>query len=224
MKNHRAAFSIGFGLVVTAILSPGFADAQDLLGSTRTQMLARMGHPEFAPCMGDEEKAEQFHVGSWFYIAGYRVDKADPQNDDKMKVICVMKRRDFGSAQTIEAAELRVGLMEAQNSPEWKPFDPLPDEVNPKPGEKYRDFESLHTRKSDGVLTAKGQTTRRRQRLFTSTLDWHGNPVNAASAWFFDLPADKLEQLFKDFKGSAEEKLKLLPEPPEEYKKLLRVK
>jgi hypothetical protein len=198
--------------------------AQDLLGSSRTQILARFGSPLFSPRLGDEDKTEQFHVGAWEYVVGYRADRVDPQNNDKMKVICVLKQHDFSSAQNFTMDDIRLGLMEAENAPVWKPYDPLPFEVNPKPGEKFRDFETLHTRKSDGVLTAKGQTTRRRQRLFTFTLDWHGNPGTAAAAWFFDLPADKLEELFRGFEGGVENKLKLMPEPTAEIKKLLRSK
>ncbi len=200
------------------------AMAQDLLGSSRTQIVAQFGSPLFAPRLGDEDKTEQFHVGAWEYVVGYRADNADPQNSDKMKVICVLKQHDFSTAQNFDANDIRLGLMEAENSPAWKPYDPLPYEVNPKPNEKSRDFETLHTRKSDGMLTAKGQTTRRRQRLFTFTLEWHGNPGSAAAAWFFDLPVDRLEQLFQGFMGGAEDKLKLMPEPGAEYMKQLRGK
>ncbi len=214
-----------FGFMVSwGLLGVDPAPAQDLLGSSRTQIVARFGNSLFAPRLGDEDKTEQFHVGAWEYVVGYRSDRADPQNNDKMKVICVLKRHDFSTMQIFSADDIRLGLMEAENSPAWKPYDPLPFEVNPKPNEKFRDFETLHTRKSDGVLTAKGQTTRRRQRLFTFTLEWHGNPASAAAAWFFDLPADRLELLFQGFAGGVEDKLKLMPEPTAEIKKLLRGK
>lgn len=225
MRSLLPPFPVVFRLMILAgLLGAGAARAQDVLGSTRTQMLARLGTPLFAPRLGDEDKTEQFHAGAWEYVIGYRADKTDPRNSDKMTVICELKQHDFSTAQNLEPGDLRLGLMEARNSPGWKPFDPLPNEVNPKPGEKYRDFETLHTRKSDGMLTAKGQTTRRRQRLFTFTPDWHGNPAKAAAAWFFDLPADKLEQLFRDFKGGVEDKLKLMPEPGAEHRKHLRGK
>ncbi|MCE9519691.1 MAG: outer membrane protein assembly factor BamE [Verrucomicrobia bacterium] len=225
MKNNHRALRLAFLLVMwPGLLGVEAASAQDLLGSSRTQILARFGSPLFAPRLGDEDKAEQFHVGAWEYVVGYRTDQADPQNGDKMKVICVLKQHDFSTAQNFSVDDIRLGLMEAENSPAWKPYDPLPFEVNPKPGEKLRDFETLHTRKSDGVLTAKGQTARRRQRLFTFTLEWHGNPGTASAAWFFDLPVDKLEQLFQGFEGGVEEKLKLMPEPTAELKKLLRGK
>ncbi len=189
-------------------------------------MLARFGHAMFSPLLGDVDEAEQFHVGAWQYFVGYRADKADPKSNDKMKVICVLKKRDFGVAQNIEAGDLRLSLMEAQNSPEWNPFNPLPyeKELKPKPGQKYSDFETLHIRKSDGVLTAKGQTVRTRQRLFTYTLDWHGNPQSAPAAWFLDLSEKELREFFKDFKEGAGAKLKLVPEPSEKYKVLLRGK
>ena len=217
--------TVGFrSLLLCGLLGAGAAPAQDLLGSTRAQMAARFGASLFAPRLGDEDGTEQFHAGAWEYIVGYRADGAEPRNGDKMKVICVLKQHDFSVAQNLEPGDLRLGLMEAQNSPGWKPYDLLPFEMNPKAGEKYRDFETLHTRKSDGVLTAKGQTTRRRQRLFTFTLDWHGNPSSAAAAWFFDLPAAKLEELFRGFQGGAEDKLKLMPEPGAEYRKHLRGK
>ena len=226
MKIHKANFAVWCCLVLTGLMSAGFASAQDLLGSTRTQILARFGHPMFSPLLGDEDVAEQFHIGSWQYMVGYRADKSDPKNDDKMKVICVLKKHDFSTVQNIENGDLRLSLMEAQNSPEWNPFNPLPHENDPKakPGQKDADFETLHIRKGDGVLTAKGQTTRTRRRLFTYTLDWHGNPQSAPAAWFLDLPGEKLREFFKDFKDSAEAKLKLVPEPPEEYKALLRGK
>lgn len=210
--------------MIGVLLASDVALAQDLLGSSRTQIVARFGSPLFSPRLGDEDKTEQFHAGAWEYVVGYRVDRADPQNSDKMKVICVLKQHDFSSAQTFSASDIRASLMEAVNSPGWKPYDPLPFEVNPEPGEENRDFETLHTRKSDGALMARGQTVRRRQRLFTFTLDWHGNPGTAAAAWFFDLPADKLEELFRGFKGGVEEKLKLMPDPRSDIEKQPRGK
>ena len=42
---------------------------------------------------------------------------------DKMKVICVLKHHDFSTAQNLEVGEIRLSLMEAQNSPEWKRAD-----------------------------------------------------------------------------------------------------
>jgi hypothetical protein len=223
MRTQLAHRLIPLCLALCGLLAKNQAAAQDLLGSTRTQIQAKFGHSMFAPRLGDEDETEEFHVGAWQYIIGYRADKSDPKNNDKMKAICVLKKHDFGSAQNIEAGDLRLSLMEAQNSPTWKPFDPLPYEDKPKPGEKYRDFETLHTR-DGGVLTAKGQTTRRRQRLFTYTLDWHGNPMSAPAAWFFDLPPDALKSLFQDFKGGAEDKLKVIPEPDEKYRSLLKAK
>lgn len=225
MSSHISFCRVLFRfLVLSGWVGTGSLPAQDLLGSTRTQMLARLGAPLFAPRLGDEDTTDQFHAGAWEYVVGYRADKTDPRNSDKLTVICVLKRHDFSTAQNLEPGALRAGLMEARNSPGWKPYDPLPYEMNPKPGEKHRDFETLHTRKSDGALTAKGQTTRRRQRLFTFTPDWHGNPSSAAAAWFLDLPADKLEQLFRGFKGGAEDQLRLMPEPTAEYLKHLRGK
>lgn len=225
MKNHRVAFVVRLSLALAGMFVVGVVSAQDLLGSTRTQLLARFGHEMFSPLLGDEDKAEQFHVGAWEYFVGYRADKADPKNNDKMKVICVLKKH-YTGAQNIEAGELRLSLMEAQNSPEWNPYNPLPHEkdANPKTGEKYSDFEALHVRKSDGVLTAKGQTTRTRQRLFTYTLDWHGDAQVASAAWFLDLPEEKLKEFFKDFNGGVETKLKLMPEPLAELKALLQRK
>ncbi len=226
MKTHRVAFAVQVCLALAGVLLAGAVTAQDLLGSTRTQMLARFGHPMFSPRLGDEDTSEQFHVGAWEYFVGYRADKADPDNNDKRIVICVLKKHDFGAAQNIEAGDLRLSLREAENSPEWNPFNPLPHENDPKPkpGEKYSDFETLHIRKSDGVLTAKGQTVRTRQRLFIFTLDWHGNPQSAPAAWFLDLPVKELRDFFKDTIEGAEAKLKLVPEPLEEHKVLLRRK
>ncbi len=223
MRNHISFRRVLFRFLVLSGWA-GSLPAQDLLGSTRTQMLARLGAPLFAPRLGDEDTADQFHKGAWEYVVGYRAEETDPRNSDKMTVICVLKRHDFSTVQNLEPGDIRLGLMEAVNSPGWNPYQPLPFEKDPKPGEKHRDFETLHTRKSDGALTAKGQTTRRRQRLFTFTLDWHGNPSSAAAAWFLDLPADKLEELFRGFKGGAEDKLKLMPEPTAEYRKQLRGK
>lgn len=223
MKRVLALSWLGMWSVAAGVAVQGSEPAApDLLGSSRTQILARLGRPLFAPRLGDEDEAEQFHVGDWDYIVGYRADKADPANSDKMKVICLLKKHDFGSAQSLSADEIRMGLMEARNSQGWKPFQPLPFEINPKPGEKDRDFETLHYRKPDGVLTAKGQTTRRRQRLFVFTLDWHGLPTSAPAAWFLDLPADRLEEFFRGSRDDAETRLKLMPVPSAEHKELLR--
>ena len=85
MKACMSLFLTGLFVILAGAMWAPHAAAQDLLGSTRTQMQARFGHPMFSPRLGDEDETEDFHVGAWRYIMGYRADKTDPHNNDKMK-------------------------------------------------------------------------------------------------------------------------------------------